>query len=289
MAVADLTDHAAGDRTQPHVNTPPTPVTTPVIWWLGGLAATIIVILTGVSLWLSYAHLHDVDVTYGLADDTARSWAWPATLDLFYLAGELLVLLAALRRRIDWWAICITVSGAGASITLNVAGVGNSARPLDYVVAAIPPVASLLAFGALMNQVFRLLTRASTLTPAAAAQTQVTNGADEEATTPVVAPATAVTTPVPAPVSAPAHQLPAFPPAPTTAPAIAAPAIAYSDPRCAVIRQLYTAGTRPGTKAMGKAIAAAGLVVPSEGTIRGTLRKEVELHEQHLASFPAAI
>ncbi|MFC1410387.1 DUF2637 domain-containing protein [Streptacidiphilus sp. N1-12] len=271
----------AGDRTQPHVNTHPTPVTTPVIWWLGGLAATIILILTGVSLWLSYAHLHDVDVTYGLADDTARSWAWPATLDLFYLAGELLVLLAALRRRIDWWAICITVSGAGASITLNVAGVGNSARPLDYVVAAIPPVASLLAFGALMNQVFRLLTRASTLTPAAVPQTQATDGEAELPTTPVVAPA--------APVTAPVHQLPAFPPPPAAAPAIAAPAIAYSDPRCAVIRKLYATGKRPGTKAMGAAIAAAGLVVPSDGTIRGTLRKEVELHEQHLATFPAAI
>lgn len=282
MAAADLTDHAAGDPTQPHVNTPPTPVTTPVGWWLGTLAASIIVILTAVSLWLSYAHLHDVDVRHGLADDTARSWAWPATLDLFYLAGELLVLLAALRRRLDWWAISITVSGAAASITLNVAGVGNGARPLDYVVAAIPPVASLLAFGALMNQLFRLLTR---VTPVAAPQTQAT-----DATTPVVAAPTApVTAVVLTPAVAPVHQPPAFPPVPVTAPALPAAAIAYSDPRCAVIRQLYAAGTRPGTKAMAAAIAHAGLTVPSEGTIRGTLRKEIELHEQHLASYPAAI
>lgn len=273
MASADLTDQAAGDRTQPPVNTPPTPVSR----WLAGLAAAIIVVLTAVSLWLSYAHLHDVDVSHGLADDAARAWAWPATLDLFYLAGELLVLLAALRRRIDWWGISITVSGAAASITLNVAGVGATAQPLDYVVAAIPPVASLLAFGALMNQVYRLLTRVSPATPVTAPQTQ----AIEPPTTPVVAP------PQPAAAVAPAHPLPAFPPLPAIAPPV--PAVAYSDPRCAAIRPLYANGTRPGTKAMAAAIAAAGLPVPSEGTIRGTLRKEIELHEQHLATFPAAI
>ncbi|MFI2033708.1 hypothetical protein ACH470_03250 [Streptomyces bottropensis] len=69
----------------------------------------------------------------------------------------------------------------------------------------------------------------------------------------------------------------------------AAPApIQYSDPRCSVIRPLYNAGTRPGTKAMRTAIIAAGYGDLSDGMIRGQLRAEVEKHEPHLAQLPPA-
>ncbi|MFM9675794.1 DUF2637 domain-containing protein [Streptomyces brasiliscabiei] len=64
--------------------------------------------------------------------------------------------------------------------------------------------------------------------------------------------------------------------------------IQYSDPRCSVIRPLYDAGTRPGTKAMRTAIIAAGYSDLSDGMIRGQLRAEVEKYEPHLATLPPA-
>ncbi|MDX3831369.1 DUF2637 domain-containing protein [Streptomyces europaeiscabiei] len=232
-------------------------------------AAALIFLLTGVSLWLSYEHLHDVGARHGFADDPIRAWAWPATLDLFYAAGEVLILRAALARRIDWWAISLVVFGAGGSIALNIAGVGENAHVLDYVVAAVPPVASLLAFGALMNQLYRLLAqRAEASAPVVAAAAEETDGEEERVTAPVMPPAPPVMPPAP----------PASIPAP----------VQYSDPRCSVIRPLYDAGTRPGTKAMRTAIIAAGYPDLSDGFIRGTLRAEIEKHEPLLASLPPA-
>jgi hypothetical protein len=120
-------------------------------------AGLVIVALTAAAFWLSYAHLAEVALAHGMEDKEIRAWAWPATLDLFIVAGELLMLRAALARRVDWWAIGLTVAGSGGSIALNVAGVGSSAELLDYVVAAVPPTAALLAFGALMRQVHQAL------------------------------------------------------------------------------------------------------------------------------------
>ncbi|MFJ4405901.1 DUF2637 domain-containing protein [Streptomyces sp. NPDC088910] len=120
-------------------------------------AAAVIVALTMAAFWLSYAHLQSVAATYGLAQSPARAWAWPATLDLFIVAGELLLLRASLTARTDWWAIGLTVTGSAGSIALNISGVGTGAHTLDYVVAAVPPTAALLAFGALMRQVYDAL------------------------------------------------------------------------------------------------------------------------------------
>ncbi|MDB1086464.1 DUF2637 domain-containing protein [Streptomyces sp. ACA25] len=123
-------------------------------------AAVVIVALTGAAFWLSYAHLAEIAEEHGLSG--ARAWAWPATLDLGIIAGELLMLRAAIQRRTDWWAIALTVAGAGGSIVLNVWGVGANAEPLDYVVAAVPPSAALLAFGVMMRQVHRWLAQPTT-------------------------------------------------------------------------------------------------------------------------------
>ncbi|MFJ6852184.1 DUF2637 domain-containing protein [Streptomyces sp. NPDC091271] len=122
---------------------------------LAGAAAAVIVALTAAAFWLSYEHLHDLARGYGL--DGARAWAWPATVDLFIVAGELLMLRAALERRTDPWAVGLTASGSLGSIALNVAAVGTGRPVLEYVVAAVPPVAALLAFGALMRQVHERL------------------------------------------------------------------------------------------------------------------------------------
>lgn len=234
-------------------------------------AAVIITGITGIAFWLSYHHLHDVAAAHGLGGDPARAWAWPAVLDLFYLAGELLILRASWLRTVDYWAIALTALGAAGSIGLNVAGVGSGAEPLEYIVAAVPPVAALLAFGALMQQVHRWFDR-----------------------TPVAAPSASVDAPVVERVVAPAEPRPAVvPPPPAEPPAIERPTapapIRYRDPRCAAIRPLYDGGARPGTAAMRDALIAAGHGRVGDSTIRGVLRAEVEEHEPHLAALPSAV
>ncbi|WP_435178743.1 DUF2637 domain-containing protein [Actinacidiphila sp. bgisy145] len=126
-------------------------------------AGIVIVALTAGGFWLSYAHLAQVAGQHGLHNSPARQWAWPATLDAFIVAGELLMLRAGLRKVPDWWAIALTATGSVGSIALNVAGVsgtrhGSSVPLLDYVIAAVPPAAALLAFGVLMRQIHHLVT-----------------------------------------------------------------------------------------------------------------------------------
>lgn len=118
-------------------------------------AAVVTVALTGAAFWLSYEHLHDVADGNGL--DGIRAWAWPGTVDLFIVAGELLILRAALRDRFDWFAYLLAGVGSLGSIALNVAGVGTGAELMEYIVAAVPPVAALLAFAAVMRQVHERL------------------------------------------------------------------------------------------------------------------------------------
>lgn len=223
-------------------------------------AALVTIALTAVAFWLSYEALHDLATTHHLAG--VRAWAWPATLDAFVVSGELLVLRASLLRRLDWLAMILVASGSAGSIVLNVVSVGASVDRTTQVVAAIPPTAALLAFTALMRQLYRALVgRPSTPQPPHA-----------EHPTPVEAELTAVNTP-------------ALPPRPTTPPAL--PPVAYTDPRCSVIRRLYDGGCRPGTATMRAALAAAGHTA-SDGLIRGTLRAEVERLEPHLAALPPA-
>ncbi|MFF7338746.1 DUF2637 domain-containing protein [Streptomyces sp. NPDC008163] len=131
-----------------------------------GAAGIVIVALTAGAFWLSYAHLADVAGQHGLGASTIRRWAWPATLDAFIVVGELLMLRAALRRMTDLWAIAVTAAGSVGSIALNVAGVSGmdderSAPLLDYVVAAVPPAAAMVAFGVLMRQVHQLVVPAN--------------------------------------------------------------------------------------------------------------------------------
>lgn len=236
-------------------------------------AATIITAITGIAFWLSYHHLHDVAATNGLGMDPARAWAWPAVLDLFYLAGELLILRASYLRTVDWWAICLTAVGALGSIGLNVAGVGPDAGKLEYVVAAVPPVAALLAFGALMRQLHVWFARRPEVSTQATPVVTVQRTEQEQ--------------PVPAVPPMP-EQAPALPPADEEPPAAEQrPAIRYSDPRCAILRPLYADGYRPTTGEMRDALLAANVAAPSASTLRGVLRAEIEKHEPDLAQLPA--
>ncbi|WEH34206.1 DUF2637 domain-containing protein [Streptomyces sp. AM 4-1-1] len=127
-----------------------------------GAAGIVIIALTGGAFWLSYAHLADIAGHHGLGSSPIRRWAWPATLDAFIIAGELLMLRAGLRHVTDTWAIGVTAIGSVGSIALNVAGVTGTRTAgtvplLDYVVAAVPPGAAMVAFAVLMRQIHELV------------------------------------------------------------------------------------------------------------------------------------
>ncbi|MFE5741107.1 DUF2637 domain-containing protein [Streptomyces celluloflavus] len=133
-------------------------------WWALVTAGAVIAALTGGAFWLSYAHLAEVAGQHGLGGSPIRRWAWPATLDAFIVAGELLMLRAGLRQVTDWWVIGLTAAGSIGSIVLNVAGVNSTGNAssvpfLDYVVAAVPPTAAMLAFAVLMRQFHQLVGR----------------------------------------------------------------------------------------------------------------------------------
>ncbi|MFE6854148.1 DUF2637 domain-containing protein [Streptomyces sp. NPDC057674] len=147
-------------------------------------AGAVILALTIASFWLSYAHLAEVAGQHGLGNARARQWAWPGTVDAFIVTGELLMLRAGLRRVTDWWAIGLTVTGSVGSIALNVAGVrggSDGAIPvLDYIVAAVPPTAALLAFGVLMRQIHQLVAPPDRGNGGAASETRTDTGTDVE-------------------------------------------------------------------------------------------------------------
>lgn len=139
---------------------------------LGITAGVVTVALTAGAFWLSYEHLHDIASAHLLAG--SRAWAWPGTVDAFIIVGEILTLRASLQGRIDKWAIALAAFGSCGSIALNIFGVGGRASALDYTVAAVPPTAALIAFGALMRQVHEMLDRI----PDAAADAPAAAGPD---------------------------------------------------------------------------------------------------------------
>ncbi|MER5916959.1 DUF2637 domain-containing protein [Streptomyces sp. NPDC001982] len=265
------------------------------------LASVLTVVLTAVAFWLSYEHLQEVAAAHGMAEAVARSWAWPATVDLFIVIGELLILRASLAHRVDWWAIGLVTAGDGASIGLNVAGVGHDAGALNYVVAAVPPVAALLAFGALMRQVHaylarRAMTGVDTPPPGVEApSTPVTVSVDRPtATRPAESAGEANAVPeLPASVaeagqaSTPVAVEAAPVAASSTAVDLCTPVV-YPNRVDQLVRALYGSDfTQPSTARMTQAMAAAGLGA-SESTAR-TARGRVKAREPHLADFPAAI
>ncbi|MET8686315.1 DUF2637 domain-containing protein [Streptomyces sp. NPDC004732] len=251
------------------------------------VAGVLTVVLTAAAFWLSYEHLQEVAAQHGMADAVARSWAWPATVDLFIVIGELLILRASLAHRVDWWAIGLVTAGDGASIALNVAGVGQDADALNYVVAAVPPVAALLAFGALMRQVHAYLARhamtgvdapppgvEASLTPVTVSVDRPAPAAPAEAAVVPELPAPVTVDPVPVVVSSTAVDL--------------CPPVLYPNRVDQLVRALYgTDFTQPSTARMTHAMAMVGLGT-SESTAR-TARGRVKAREPYLADFPAAI
>lgn len=290
---------ASVDAVLTPVETPSTPVN--VDRAITALAAVLTVVLTAVAFWLSYEHLQEVAARHGMAEAVARSWAWPATVDLFIVIGELLILRASLAHRVDWWAIALVTAGDGASIALNVAGVGEDAEALDYVVAAVPPVAALLAFGALMRQVHAYLTQRTSTgvnTPSTGVEmpstpVKVSVDASSPAPAETVPPAFDVVLPAGSEplaveaVSAPVDDKP-VPVAPASTPVDLCMPVVYANRVDQLVRALYgTDFTQPSTARMTMAMAGAGLGA-SESTAR-TARSRVKNREPYLADFPTAL
>ncbi|MCD9877038.1 DUF2637 domain-containing protein [Streptomyces guryensis] len=213
-------------------------------------AGVVIVALTMAGFWLSYAHLAEVAGQHGLRSSPARRWVWPATLDAFIVAGELLMLRAGLRRVTDRWAIALTATGSVGSIALNVAGVNGTGSAgtvplLDYVVAAVPPTAALLAFGVLRRQIHQLVDQPAGHLDPAPAQTSEP---------PVTAPAEPVQ---------PAAPPPAVPAQPREPPS----EIAESRPR----------GGRPPSATLEELVETGRIALAEHGTLtRSLLRKAVK-------------
>ncbi|MEU0114778.1 DUF2637 domain-containing protein [Streptomyces bobili] len=222
-----------------------------------GAAGVVIIALTAGGFWLSYAHLAEVAGQHGLGSAPVRQWAWPATLDAFIVAGELLMLRAGLRRVPDWWAIGLTATGSVGSIALNVAGVsrtGNAANVphLDYVVAAVPPTAALLAFGVLMRQIHQLVDQPTDHSDAAPVQAPVR---------PVTAPAEHAELP------AEAVQLTERPAAGSVQPPEPPPVVSESKPR----------GGRPPKATLADLVEIGRIALAEHGTLsRSLLRKAVK-------------
>jgi hypothetical protein len=123
------------------------------------IAASVVAVFfaSAAGFWLSYAGLHAFAFRAGLRGPEA--WAWPASVDLFILAGELGVTISAVRGRRDKIAWAYLIAAALLSVTFNVLHVQE--HPVwwgRYAVAAVPPAAAILALAALMRQVFRGIT-----------------------------------------------------------------------------------------------------------------------------------
>ena len=114
------------------------------------------ILATIVGFWLSYRGLHQFATLGGLHG--VEAWAWPASVDLFTLAGELGVTIAALTGKRDPIAWAYLVIGFCPSVAFNVLRIDPSTVVWGrYAVAAVPPVAAMLALAALLRQVYRLV------------------------------------------------------------------------------------------------------------------------------------
>lgn len=219
---------------------------------LAVIAAVASIALTGVAFWLSYEHLHDVAAAHGLGHSEIRAWAWPVTVDLFIIIGEVLILRASLRQQVDPWAIGLTVIGSGGSIALNVAGVGADAQPMDYIVAAVPPIAALLAFGALMRQLHGALAARTESAPTTRPTVQETAPQSASHDAPMTPPPAPAERPEPVIESAPTPPPPAAPERPKPQPQ-SAPKPAAKAPRKALPKRPQSA-TRAQAKAALEAL-----------------------------------
>ena len=137
---------------------------------VGGLAAA--------GFAMSYGALHALAQDSGVP--AALAWLWPLVVDGFIVVASLSVLHAVLEDRPAGYPWVLLLCFSAVSVAGNVAH--GAPTPVGRLVAAVPPVALVLAFDLLMRQVHRVLEPAP---PPTAATNAVTPVADGEAEAPL--------------------------------------------------------------------------------------------------------
>jgi len=112
---------------------------------------------------MSYGALHALAAESGVPPGLA--WLWPLVVDGFIVVASLSVLHAVLEARPARYPWCLLLVFAAVSVAGNVAH--GAPTPVGRLVAAVPPVALVLAFDLLMRQVHRVLEPAPLPAPAA--------------------------------------------------------------------------------------------------------------------------
>lgn len=115
---------------------------------------------------MSYGALHSLARDSGVPATLA--WLWPLVVDGFIVVASLSVLHAVLECRPARYPWCLLLLFSAVSVAGNVAH--GAPTPVGRLVAAVPPVALVLAFDLLMRQVRRLLEPAHDTRPVAQPQ-----------------------------------------------------------------------------------------------------------------------
>ncbi|MGW0495062.1 hypothetical protein ACWD0Z_06365 [Streptomyces sp. NPDC003007] len=217
-------------------------------------------------------------------------WAYGMPFSLSAYAG-IAAVVAATRPKGARGRVSATI-GAGFAIVLALAAqvVAHLVQTghMDHNQAWLIAVTSMVPPAVLAHLLHLAATPVGRPTPVVAPSTSV----DTAETTPVVERVVAEQQPpaVPPKPEQPPEQPPALEPAEERPEPEEQrperPAIRYSDPRCAILRPLYTDGYRPTTGEMRAALEAANLAAPGASTLRGVIRAEIEKHEPHLAALP---
>ncbi|MQY09876.1 DUF2637 domain-containing protein [Actinomadura macrotermitis] len=125
------------------------------LWGLG----LIVAVADSVAFAESYAGLRAWSLDHGLRGFWAN--AWPLQVDTFILAGEIVLLVAAIchygpRLRALGWAL--SGVGVSASIYWNAGHVGPGATVADHVTAAVPPIAAMAGLVAALSIIKHMVT-----------------------------------------------------------------------------------------------------------------------------------
>lgn len=236
-------------------------IVTALVW----AAVSVSLLMTAVAFWLSYSHLHTIAHGHGVTT-WARSWAWPAIVDMFIVVGEIALVLASLTNDKPWSGWALTIGGTVTSIGINVWGVGLDADILTYVVAGLPSLASLISFGVVMRYLHRYLSRVT---------------ADETPATEAVTVTRQDSTPAPAVTPAPT------PPPPVTPPA-ATPALTHAIPKPSLPALPPPAGGML-TTAQAATYLGVGRTAVSQAVSRGTLTPDDKTPNGYHLFLPATL
>jgi hypothetical protein len=137
---------------------------------------------------MSYGALHSLARDSGVPSTLA--WLWPLVVDGFIVVASLSVLHAVLEARLAAYPWALLLLFSAVSVAGNVAH--GAPTPVGRLVAAVPPVALVLAFDLLMRQTRRILDPA----PATAMPVRRASPGDGEPATPLRT-STSVGRPVP--------------------------------------------------------------------------------------------